>query len=633
MNYNNLEDIAKAINTDFQSRTMTKRDFINAFGLKKRTSGNCAIIDNFLLKYNLQTSPSYIDGWIDENMVLSHKYSILSQNFMFYTLYIKDYKNLKNINLDFQSKLNYATIIGLNGSGKSNILEAISLIFYSLYHLATLGNQSSYSCPFVYEISYIINGKFYKIINGKLHDGSAVSIDILPKNIIASYSGEDTRLWEKSYKLIYDRFCSKLTAEQGFTPPYLFYIDKKQWEIAMLVLLYSEDVDVIIFINSILDNMQCKIKFEYEDRHFSNWEGTPSLAFVNKLRENTEYTVESFRNVVNEISFIDQSSTLYYYLFRTSTGENNRLISRVDIEIENKGRFEGMSEGEKKMILANTIIHILSNESSLCLFDEPDSHIHISRKTELLQLINSPNRYSVITTHSPIFASKMNPENIVFINKGKIEDFNKIRKLNELTCGEISYIDGSFIASSKKIVITEGTSDIKYIKKAIDIFSKRDNNYKKLHELSFIPQGSASHTKSFFDDIIINLVDNTDKILYLFDSDKAGFDASKKVVEFRNDYSNVDYIYLQPNYSYTYEYKKGVSFNNFYLEDYFDEKCYTSIISEIHSKVRYYEYKMIQQGTVEKIKNHIAKHHSSFKDEIYEPFKPLLDKLLTEFYL
>ncbi|MFV0501660.1 MAG: ATP-dependent nuclease [Bacteroidales bacterium] len=628
MHYNDLVKIAKAINTNYQPITMTKRDFVNAFGFEKRTKGNCSSIDDFLNMYHLQTLPIYKHGWIDETMVLSHKYSILSQNFMLYTLYIKDYKNLKNINLDFQSKLNYATIIGLNGSGKSNVLEAISLIFYSLYHLATLGNQSSYNCPFKYEICYIINGKFYKIINGKLHDGSSVTIDILPKNIIASYSGEDTRLWEKSYKLIYDRFCSKLTAEQGFTPPYLFYIDKKQWEIAMLVLFYSEDVDVVRFITSILGEMQCKITFEYEDRYFSNWEGTPSLAFVNKLRENTEYTVESFRNVVNEISFIDQSSTLYYFLFRTSTGENNRLISRVNIEFENKGRFEGMSEGEKKMILANLIIHILSDKNSLCLFDEPDSHIHVSRKTELLELINSPNRYSIITTHSPIFTSKMNPKNIIFINKGKLEDFDKIKKLNQLTGGEISYIDGAFIASSKKIVITEGTYDIKYIKKAIDVFSKQDINYKKLNELSFIPQGSADNTESFYNDIVCSLVSNATKILYVYDYDNSGKIASKKIKQLNNE--KISSIYYNLDYNTQYNEQS----NHFYIEDLFDPECYKSVIEESQRRTKYCDFKNSNTGKLDKkIKEDIEKYYNSFDDNIYNNFQPLLDKLLTEFSL
>ena len=50
------------------------------------------------------------------------------------SLHINGYKNLKGkANFDFSHAENYCALIGLNGSGKSNVLEAISLIFASLY--------------------------------------------------------------------------------------------------------------------------------------------------------------------------------------------------------------------------------------------------------------------------------------------------------------------------------------------------------------------------------------------------------------------------------------------------------------------------------------------------------------------
>lgn len=44
-------------------------------------------------------------------------------------LYIKDYKNLKDFSLDFENGNGLSILIGNNGSGKSNVLEAISGIF------------------------------------------------------------------------------------------------------------------------------------------------------------------------------------------------------------------------------------------------------------------------------------------------------------------------------------------------------------------------------------------------------------------------------------------------------------------------------------------------------------------------
>ena len=146
---------------------------------------------------------------------MKFKYSIKPDRFQLYSLNIGEYKNLHQLCIDFKSTDKYCCLIGLNGSGKSNVLEVISAIFYSLYHIATLvDGLRKYPCPFKYRISYINDNEFYEIIDGRLKNGNKVTLDILPKNILASYSGEDTRLWKTYYKPIYEKCCSKMTATQ-----------------------------------------------------------------------------------------------------------------------------------------------------------------------------------------------------------------------------------------------------------------------------------------------------------------------------------------------------------------------------------------------------------------------------------
>jgi len=54
------------------------------------------------------------------------------------SLYIENYKNLDTFTLDFSNNDELTVLIGNNGSGKSNILEAISSIFTALYKMGTL---------------------------------------------------------------------------------------------------------------------------------------------------------------------------------------------------------------------------------------------------------------------------------------------------------------------------------------------------------------------------------------------------------------------------------------------------------------------------------------------------------------
>ena len=53
------------------------------------------------------------------------------------SVYIDKYKNLSG-NYDFTVQDGYIALIGENGSGKSNLLEAISLIFGKLYKISNI---------------------------------------------------------------------------------------------------------------------------------------------------------------------------------------------------------------------------------------------------------------------------------------------------------------------------------------------------------------------------------------------------------------------------------------------------------------------------------------------------------------
>ena len=71
------------------------------------------------------------------------------------SLYIEDYKNIKRQTFDFSSNTGYIALIGENGSGKSNLLEAISLIFNGIFNKKKI--------PFDYSIEYEMNGAPYFI--------------------------------------------------------------------------------------------------------------------------------------------------------------------------------------------------------------------------------------------------------------------------------------------------------------------------------------------------------------------------------------------------------------------------------------------------------------------------------------
>ena len=124
-------------------------------------------------------------------------------------LWIKDYKNLKDFSLDFEKGNNLSILIGNNGSGKSNVLEAISGIFTEWYGIPASIFYTDYKIEYEYDGKYIVLQKTDKkkvyYVDSALFEDSKV-IPYLPSNVVALYSGEDLRLFDNFYFPKYDSY-------------------------------------------------------------------------------------------------------------------------------------------------------------------------------------------------------------------------------------------------------------------------------------------------------------------------------------------------------------------------------------------------------------------------------------------
>ena len=92
-------------------------------------------------------------------------------------IHIDGYKNLAT-DFSFEDADKYIALIGLNGSGKSNLLEVISLLFGHVMGIDVNFPFSQYS------LMYDIRGHSVDITEDKLKDASITSND-LPSSVIA----------------------------------------------------------------------------------------------------------------------------------------------------------------------------------------------------------------------------------------------------------------------------------------------------------------------------------------------------------------------------------------------------------------------------------------------------------------
>jgi predicted ATPase len=109
------------------------------------------------------------------------------------SVYISQYKNLKDFTLNFDGNSFIDVFVGKNGTGKSNLFEALIEIFHHLYEY----DKDKAELDFNYSIKFEIDGKETKIAweSGKLSINGAKRKTIgktpLPDNVLAYYSGHN----------------------------------------------------------------------------------------------------------------------------------------------------------------------------------------------------------------------------------------------------------------------------------------------------------------------------------------------------------------------------------------------------------------------------------------------------------
>ncbi len=213
-------------------------------------------------------------------------------------LWISEYKNLKDFTIKFNTSSPLNIIIGANGSGKSNFLEALALIFKELYLL----KESIYyddklfekrvfnnkihlfsSINFSYSLEMIDKEKdiikiqyesneayvFYKNqVEFSLYDG----LIFLPENILVNYSGNSNRI-----KNIVNRFLlekNKLEKELSDLEDFdEYYEDAKDYDFNGLSLYSERIIELIILSNFYLEkNYESELFKNIGIKEFNNFE-------------------------------------------------------------------------------------------------------------------------------------------------------------------------------------------------------------------------------------------------------------------------------------------------------------------------------------------------------------------------
>lgn len=579
-----------------------------------------------------------------------------TNNFRLQHLKIEKFKNIKSFELDFSDKDGVTVLIGNNGCGKSNILEALSSIFAGLYQ------NKLHKPDFDYVIRYEVDNNSVEItLTDSVYSFRVNSVTInkktefskhreyLPKNVIACYSGESQRLWENYYWPYYYNYISAIKKSMSIPELPMIYINRYNIEIALLTLFfYDFDVfeDVRLFCNDTLRVKHIReITFHYNAKKIKEWSNNSVLQMVKVLNDVDGIPVLSADKITlsldefkSKLSYMGERE-LFKVLYAATMPKDDKVITSIELKLELNNSdvisSSDLSEGEKKHLLMKIILETIADENSLLLFDEPDAHIHLCRKAELKDLFEKyDNRENVITTHSPTLAIKFDDKHIEGLcldDNGYTSKINgdKAKLVAELTNGMWNIQEQNIFLSSNKPItlLVEGKTDKIHIEQA---FKHLKSDYTEL-DFDVFAMNTCGRVKDVLDGLSKSIGSEIEwgekKIIGIVDNDGAGRDVLNKLkINDNKEYHEIGksknfFIFLLP--------KKSNYSDDYTIENCYDatkyEEAYNKAVEEKKGHFEGLSIDKIADDIKNKSKTILAKQAKSFELLDFEGFKPIFD--------
>ncbi|MBP7653548.1 AAA family ATPase [Candidatus Dependentiae bacterium] len=431
------------------------------------------------------------------------------------TIYISRYKNLKEFNLNFDGNSFIDVFVGKNGTGKSNLFEALIEIFRHLYEFNNRRARPIIS--FEYTIKFEINNASTEIewknnilkINGTAR--KRISDTPLPDNILIYYSGHNENVNYSNSKfqamikrffrggknvdfnrfMYFDRAYKKLLITIFLTQPFDENIAKGIKEKLGIQNVEQEFIitlkrPYIVRRTFKIDRADDKTLFwgiEGQAREFLRRLSTcdvPELRLsgyisnVNKpyykyfisikkfKKEFQSDSVDKLIELFNEIKIIDIIDDIKF---------------NVTLQNDQQQDINYFSDGQFQSIYLYSLLESFQDRNCLTLMDEPDSFLHPEWQFEFLKqtnMISEPARrknHVLLTTHSPSTIAALEQERLVNFElrnyAAEAGAANKKDIISSLSAGLMTYSENEIIKCINKILkkttqpilFTEGVSD------------------------------------------------------------------------------------------------------------------------------------------------------------------------------
>jgi predicted ATPase len=397
-------------------------------------------------------------------------------------LKIREFRNLRDFEITFTASINDSNgivrdfkshaVIGQNGSGKSNMIEAIVTIFRDL--------DLNQKTEFDYELEYTCRGNIIRV------DGARGRVKIegpeeaepkeraisylsnnakryLPNHVFAYYSGKSERI-EAIFQQHQQRFYKALLDGNDELLRRLFYCRNVHSQFVLLAYLLKEDDECRRILKDLgieeLESVLFVLKQPYwyksdlaeeilrdGDNRFWYARGIVQT-FLDQLwkesiapidhresrvldyrgRKETEDLLYLFipdKEALSRVAEqIGEPARFFKYLESTYISD---LIDEVRINVRHRDvngnlNFTQLSEGEQQLLTVLGLMRFTHEDESLFLLDEPDTHLnpiwklrYFDEIDKVVKLQNSSvtgDSQLIITTHDPLMIGSLRKEQV-----------------------------------------------------------------------------------------------------------------------------------------------------------------------------------------------------------------------------
>lgn len=393
------------------------------------------------------------------------------------------FKNLKDVAIEFDEGEWITVVIGWNGTGKSNVLEALAIIFREL-----IGPRGQPRIEFAFELSYRIGqGNLQRSITIVHDPDERQRFDIivtltastltpeeklpqrmrikeflgdesnLPRYVFSYYSGESQRMHDvfAPYLQWYDE---RLRRGEDPGLKRLFYALPVHSQFVLLAFMIggsdaatdllrdhlgldpNEGLDSVLFV---LRQPPWPPQRD-GDARFWGARGVVS-GFLNRLQDIALAPINVQRRV--KASLWNDQTLEFKYLFikniaalRTLVGDQSpahffrdlestyvsQLIDEVRIKVKLSERdgtviFRELSEGEQQLLTVLGLLRFTAEDESLILLDEPDTHLNPKWSVEYLDFLRKFIGRSAEQETSHVIMTTHNPIAIADLSREQVQ--------------------------------------------------------------------------------------------------------------------------------------------------------------------------------------------------------------------